>query len=609
MNQNVNFFLKYKFSLLALIVVLLSIIASINYFNFIQSKKEALALNTYKANVVSMKKNLLSRIEQKESATVAMALSMSAHNDVSQMIKNGHFRDDTYEKLIHDLRLNTLYKNIWIHIIDKNGLSLYRSWTDKKNDNVLDCREDIATVLHTHKFASFMSVGEFNLSLKAIVPILKDKKLIGAIEVISHLNSISKELKKLDIDSVIIVNEKNSKKIKYPFTNIYVDNYYIANFDAKPKLRKYIQAKGVRNFLTEGYKIGKNYLIVSYALRDNKSKIIGSYVMFKKISKIPTASLNFFIFKLISLFILIFMIVIILVTIFLYNLNKKQKEYYKNIIDSSRNLVIVHDEDTIISVNKVFFKYFDKYRDLEEFRSEYACICELFANEEGYLQKTMDDESWIKYLARHSGKRFKVKILFFEKTYYFAIAASLISKHKNHYSVILSDVTKEENYKQKLERLTITDTLTQIGNRRYFQTRIDEEMAKAHRHKHELSLIIFDIDNFKNVNDVYGHSVGDEVLVEYSRFITSKLRSGDELCRIGGEEFIIIVPHTGIDSAFILAEKLRKDIELHKKIIPITVSFGVTQYIYGENVEDIFKRVDKALYMAKESGRNKVVLG
>lgn len=120
---------------------------------------------------------------------------------------------------------------------------------------------------------------------------------------------------------------------------------------------------------------------------------------------------------------------------------------------------------------------------------------------------------------------------------------------------------------------------------------------------------MFDIDHFKQVNDKHGHSVGDEVLIQYTKMVKSHLREVDSFCRIGGEEFIIILPHATKDEACQIAEKLRSKTEFSKKVVPITMSFGVVEYILGEDIEFILKRVDEALYGAKNSGRNRVVAG
>ena len=157
--------------------------------------------------------------------------------------------------------------------------------------------------------------------------------------------------------------------------------------------------------------------------------------------------------------------------------------------------------------------------------------------------------------------------------------------------------------------MTVTDTLTGIKNLRFFKKKIKEEMYSAKRYGNNLSLVMLDIDHFKSINDNYGHDIGDTVLVEYTKLISSNLRESDIFSRTGGEEFMIILPHSDIENASNIAEKLRKKIENHKLTVPITMSLGVTEYIKDEDEETFIKRVDDALYKAKDEGRNRVVVG
>jgi diguanylate cyclase (GGDEF)-like protein len=120
---------------------------------------------------------------------------------------------------------------------------------------------------------------------------------------------------------------------------------------------------------------------------------------------------------------------------------------------------------------------------------------------------------------------------------------------------------------------------------------------------------MFDIDFFKKVNDTYGHDVGDMVLKEYSHLIKSLIRNEDIFCRIGGEEFMLILPETNLEASHIIVEKLRQAVESFECEVQVTMSFGLVQYIASETEQELYSRVDKALYKAKHSGRNRVVVG
>ncbi len=318
-------------------------------------------------------------------------------------------------------------------------------------------------------------------------------------------------------------------------------------------------------------------------------------------------NVDFSMHKWFSIALIIIMVSVAILGDLIHNKNEKRKIYYKNIIDSSSNVVVVVDKNNIVEVNKTFFKYFNKYNTLEEFKKEHKSISDFFVEKEGYVYENIDGLNWLDYLIENP-KNNQVKIVYDEKEYYFTIGVSLISIEDEHYSAIFSDITKEKLYQKELEYTTITDPLTKIRNRYYYNEQIKKESANSNRYFYPLSLIVFDIDYFKKINDEFGHDVGDSVLVEYTKLISSHLRNGDIFCRIGGEEFTLILPHTEKSGAYKIADKLRVLIEEHKKIVPITMSFGVVEYIKGEDLELTFKRADQALYEAKNSGRNRVVV-
>lgn len=164
----------------------------------------------------------------------------------------------------------------------------------------------------------------------------------------------------------------------------------------------------------------------------------------------------------------------------------------------------------------------------------------------------------------------------------------------------------------KIENQAYTDALTGIWNRRYFNQRILEEINRSKRHHYPLSLILIDIDFFKKYNDTYGHLQGDVILKTVASHILKELkRKEDLLCRFGGEEFIVLLPHVGLEGAQYLAEKIRQRIESltieHEKSPweRITISLGVTTY-KGTSPEKFIEQADQALYQAKNKGRNRV---
>lgn len=160
-----------------------------------------------------------------------------------------------------------------------------------------------------------------------------------------------------------------------------------------------------------------------------------------------------------------------------------------------------------------------------------------------------------------------------------------------------------------LEWAAGTDRLTGAWNRRRFEEAAAAEMALVRRRKGPVSLMIFDLDFFKNVNDTHGHTVGDTVLMEIAHVAREQLRASDALARWGGEEFIVLSPATRIDGALNLAEKIREAIALRSfpGVGTVTVSIGVAEYAMGEDLVTWIQRADEALYHAKQEGRNRVV--
>ncbi len=166
------------------------------------------------------------------------------------------------------------------------------------------------------------------------------------------------------------------------------------------------------------------------------------------------------------------------------------------------------------------------------------------------------------------------------------------------------------SYQRKLEKMATTDKLTGIFNRQVFDVIFTQMLHDVKRKEHDLSVILFDIDYFKKVNDQYGHLAGDAVLKKIVQLTQETVRASDVLCRWGGEEFLILLKECNLDGAFFIAEKIRDTvsrtpIEYKKEKIFTTISSGVAQYVSSEKEDILLSRVDTLLYRAKENGRNR----
>ena len=171
----------------------------------------------------------------------------------------------------------------------------------------------------------------------------------------------------------------------------------------------------------------------------------------------------------------------------------------------------------------------------------------------------------------------------------------------------------EVHYHEEIYRLMTVDALTQIFNRRYFNEALDREFNRSRRYGRALSLIAFDIDHFKGVNDTYGHLTGDNLLRHIAAAVKLRLRREDVFARTGGEEFGVLLPEVGLDGALTTAEKVRRivqetPVKHEQQVIACAVSVGVATLGADETSgEDLYRRADERLYEAKQGGRNRVV--
>ncbi len=246
-----------------------------------------------------------------------------------------------------------------------------------------------------------------------------------------------------------------------------------------------------------------------------------------------------------------------------------------------------YDEDYFFSRLQIGFAHFNNGISLDIYIKSYAYLLSLFME---IIKKEMpelriDDDTLLNVIDSIQ------KIMTIDVT--LAIAA---------YN------EKAMNERIILEKLATTDNLTKAFNRNKYDEIINREYTAAFRYDYPVSLTIIDIDYLKNINDTYGHSAGDIVLKESSALIKNNIRASDYLIRWGGDEFLVIAPHTSKINAERMSEKIRIAIESHMFIhnIKLTVSIGVTQALERETPEDTIKRADEALYKSKLLGRNKI---
>lgn len=277
----------------------------------------------------------------------------------------------------------------------------------------------------------------------------------------------------------------------------------------------------------------------------------------------------------------------------------------RKLIENAPDAFFVHDEDgQLLDVNKVaclqlgytreellsssIFRIADKQELVE-------AICPSLLNAGGsQIQGT--------YI-RKDGSKFPVEVNI----------TAIMDNGKKYIFALARDVTETEKLKSHLSKLAMTDELTELYNRRAFISCLDKSLSRARRNAENLSVLMIDIDYFKQINDLYGHYVGDIALQHFSHKVKTSIRNEDIVGRLGGEEFAVLLPNTNKNEASALAEKLRKTLagsvfEHEEKEIGFTVSIGVATFEPPDmSPMLLLKNADHALYLAKENGRNCVV--
>ncbi|WP_245600569.1 diguanylate cyclase [Sulfurospirillum arcachonense] len=292
--------------------------------------------------------------------------------------------------------------------------------------------------------------------------------------------------------------------------------------------------------------------------------------------------------------------------------NKSKSNHYKASINIFDEIILIKSNKKTHAVNNAFLKFFN-VKDLNEFSKKYDCISKTFIKDDTSID--IDLNSNLENLTRNLDSMDKLqRVVQIQNQkgniHTLSIKIDKLQKNSDLYIIILSDITKLQNKVAKFEKKANIDSLTQVYTRQKFDTIYQSEFLRSIRYFNPLTLLIIDIDNFKKVNDTYGHDVGDAVLKEFAKIIFSNVREFDVFARWGGEEFILLLPQTNINSGYKLAEKLRNIIMTSHfdTIDTLTCSIGISTLLKGDKSEYVIKRADNALYKAKNTSRNRTII-
>lgn len=294
-------------------------------------------------------------------------------------------------------------------------------------------------------------------------------------------------------------------------------------------------------------------------------------------------------------------------------LEKKQSEFLKYQMESKENLRRLNQllEKSLYKMTLIsnLYKYLSRTREILEALE----IVEKMLREEvdyTYLKLACGEYEIERGEKTIENKNYSIDEMLMEKEIEFKMdfeKENINHEDEVYLNLIFSHSKVElENMLlfKKINEMATIDGLTQLFMHRFFIENLEKEIKKSIRYKTPLALVMLDIDNFKNYNDTYGHLQGDGALFNVAKEIKNSVRDLDVPCRYGGEEFIVILPSTKLELAYVVAERIRENIE---KNTDVTVSVGVTEYNDDSDYEKFIKRVDSAMYEAKKSGKNKVV--
>ena len=277
-------------------------------------------------------------------------------------------------------------------------------------------------------------------------------------------------------------------------------------------------------------------------------------------------------------------------------------------IDTQDNIVILTTGKNIEFANKKFF-YFLGFNDIDEYKINHKCISDLFIEHDKFfnLSLVQKNENWVNVIQTLSYRKRVVAIKGINGTTH-AFSVTINKFEDAIYIVSFTDISDTMLENIQLEEKTLRDKLTNAYNREFFENNYKRLIDTYRNEEKFFALTMIDIDNFKKINDNYGHNIGDQILINLVSKIEETLRSDDVLIRWGGEEFIILLKVSSNEALELVLEKLRNTIENSKfKNLPkITCSFGGTLYEKDEEIIKTIKRADSALYVAKENGRNRI---
>lgn len=522
-----------------------------------------------------------------------------------------------------------------LHFHLKDNESFLRFHRPKRHgDSLTGVRPTVEYVNSTHNSISGFEEGRIYSGFRYVFPLSYynngEKEHLGSVEVSFSAHAFVHEFAHIhDMRVGFIINKSVVDAKVFDSEHGNYEQSHFSGFYYEKSIKKQFE-HGFRHFNVEHISnetlplINTQILkgeVFSIVSRDNNS-LLTFFPLKNSLSNEIVASIiietnNEVLRKQDELFIVLLsvgLILILLIIVFVFREYSLKIKFFdlsmktQHILDLQSSIVIITNSRNIFDVNKKFLDFFG-YANLENFKDNYDCICEHFIEDESYyhLGKVPESTTWVDYLEEIPHKD-RIVLIKDRNQIEHSFAVTFSHYKHEYYVVTFTDVSGTMQEQFILEKKVSQDLLTGAYNREFFDKNIAEITRDIKMKGRSLGLIFFDIDHFKEVNDTYGHNVGDHVLQALSRIVMDSIRESDYLIRWGGEEFIVLVSTSSLGEATRVAEHLRSRIEHYtfESVEKITCSFGVTLHTVDEKIIDTIQRVDGAMYKSKNEGRNRV---
>jgi len=605
--------------LLIIISVTILLLTFVNIYDYYDRKEILYRVSIEKLLILSK----VIRNFEKEQFTHYKARTKWIENK-NQLLDAIHTQDKTYLTSTLDAMFSIFKqetpKLIHMHVYTTNAMLLY-AHKPKEAKELIHAKTNkvLKEALKEKKIVKGYVVLQNKTFFYSIVcPLKKDGKIIAYIEYGIQADNIFKIASKAGrYKYALYLYNKHSKDLNTPlgtpvasnssiFKNIHITQNFIYEYANKNKIIKYKDKYYLFHQYDIETKFQKNFAQVVMAsnitkyIQDNKNKMFMTIALSLLILSITYLSLYLSLTKLINKLIKDENELVI------------QQEQMQIVIDNNDSLIVMLQKDELILANKTFLSFFN-YNSLKDFCNKHNSIAELFIDDANLFtsSQNISNSEWIKQL---NGLEDKQKVIGFKNNkygiHYFNVQISSVAHESDSYVVVFTNITNIFKQSQKDQYMARHDTLTGILNRQSFNEAIKSDISEQLTHPHNSSLLMFDLDFFKRVNDTYGHQVGDEVLIQFTKIISNHIRSNDIFARWGGEEFVLLLIGISEDVAYKIANSLKNYISNAEfsDVGHITCSVGLSSYKTDDTMQEWLKRVDEALYKAKENGRDRVEL-